>query len=212
MQFYPRTRVKICGITRPEDALVAAQFGADAIGLVFYQKSPRSVTIEQAQIIMQALPAFVTTVGLFVNAKASLVYEILAELPLDLLQFHGDELPEYCQQFAKPYIKALRMSPNINLQTAAQDYTKAKALLLDTYVKGVAGGTGKVFDWQQVPANLSKPIILAGGLNPDNVNQAISTLHPYAVDVSGGVESSKGIKNADKIAAFIKGVQFVVQK
>ncbi len=204
MQFYPRTRVKICGITRPEDALVAAQFGADAIGLVFFNKSPRSVTIEQAEIIMQALPAFVTTVGLFVNAKASFVDEVLADLPLDLLQFHGDESPEYCQQFAKPYIKALRMSPNINIQTAAQDYTKAKALLLDTYVKGVAGGTGKVFDWQQVPANLSKPIILAGGLNPDNVNQAISTLHPYAVDVSGGVESSKGIKNADKIVAFMK--------
>lgn len=212
MQFYPRTRVKICGITRPQDALVAAQFGADAIGLVFYQKSPRNVSIEQAQVIMQALPAFVTTVGLFVNAKSSFVENTLAELPLDLLQFHGEESPEYCQQFAKPYIKALRMNPNINIQTAAQDYTKAKALLLDTYVKGVAGGTGKVFDWQQVPANLSKPIILAGGLTPENVNQAISTLQPYAVDVSGGVEFSKGIKNADKIAAFIKGVQIVVQK
>ncbi len=207
MQFTPRTRVKICGITRPQDALVAAQFGADAIGLVFYPKSPRNVNIEQAQVIMQALPAFVTTVGLFVNSKTSFVENTLAELPLDLLQFHGDESPEYCQQFAKPYIKALRMSPNIDIATLVQNYTHAKALLLDTYVKGLAGGTGKVFDWQQVPANLSKPIILAGGLTPDNVNQAISTLQPYAVDVSGGVESSKGIKNAEKIAAFMQAVQ-----
>jgi phosphoribosylanthranilate isomerase len=207
MQFFPRTRVKICGITRPQDALVAAQFGADAIGLVFYQKSSRNVSIEQAKIIMQALPAFVTIVALFVNAKSSFVEHTLAELPVDLLQFHGNESPEYCQQFAKPYIKALRMSPNIDIPNLVPNYIDAKALLLDTYVKGIAGGTGKVFDWQQVPKNLSKPIILAGGLNPDNVNQAISTVQPYAVDVSGGVESNKGIKDAEKIVAFMKKIQ-----
>ncbi len=201
-----RTRVKICGITRPQDALVAAKLGADAIGLVFYQKSPRAVTVEQAQAIIQALPAFVTVVGLFVNAAPTFIHGILAQLPLDILQFHGEESPDDCQQFAKPYIKALRMRPDVDVQAFAKRYTNAKALLLDTYVQGIKGGTGAVFDWQQVPTHLSKPIIIAGGLTPENVSQAITTLTPYAVDVSGGVESSKGIKDAEKMSAFMRGV------
>ncbi len=202
----PRTRVKICGITRPNDAAVAAKLGADAIGLVFYEKSPRAISIEQAQAIVQALPAFVTVVGLFVDAEPDFVHGVLARVSLDLLQFHGEESPEYCRSFVKPYIKALRMRPNVNVQVFAQRYADAKALLLDTYVQGVKGGTGVVFDWQQIPVYLSKPIILAGGLTPDNVEQAIATLAPYAVDVSGGVESAKGIKDANKMSAFLRGV------
>jgi tryptophan synthase beta chain len=210
----PRTRVKICGITRPQDALLAAKLGADAIGLVFYQKSPRAVTVKQAQAIIQALPAFVTVVGLFVNAEPTFVHGILAQVPIDLLQFHGEESPDECQQFGKPYIKALRMRPGVDVQAFAKLYANAdaKALLLDTYVQGVKGGTGMVFDWQQVPAHLSKPIIMAGGLTPDNVSQVITTLHPYAVDVSGGVESAKGIKDADKMSAFMRGVSMSIAK
>jgi len=207
-----RTRVKICGITRPQDAVLAAKLGADAIGLVFYQKSPRAVTIEQAQAIIQALPAFVTVVGLFVNAEPTFVHGILAQLPLDILQFHGEESPDDCLQFAKPYIKALRMRPDVDVQAFAKRYANAKALLLDTYVQGVKGGTGIVFDWQQVPTHLSKPIIIAGGLTPENVNQAITSLTPYAVDVSGGVESAKGIKDAEKMSAFMRGVSMSIIK
>ena len=202
----PRTRVKICGITRPQDAVLAAKLGADAIGLVFYEKSPRTVKIDQAQAILQELPAFVTVVGLFVNADPTLVHGILAQVPLDILQFHGDESPDDCIRFGKPYIKALRMRKNVDVQAFAQRYAHAKAILLDSHVRGFKGGTGVVFDWQQVPKQISKPIIVAGGLTPENVNQAITTLHPYAVDVSGGVESAKGIKDADKMAAFMRGV------
>jgi len=201
-----RTRVKICGITRAEDGIVAANSGVDAIGLVFYEKSPRAVNIEQAQIIIQSLPAFVTVVGLFVNAEANMVNNILAKVPIDLLQFHGEESPEYCSSFNKPYMKALRMRPNIELETVIAKYQTAKAILLDSYVQGVKGGTGTIFDWQQVPANLSKPIIVAGGLTANNVSAAIKALNPYAVDVSGGVESAKGIKDSGKIAEFMQGI------
>jgi phosphoribosylanthranilate isomerase len=201
-----RTRVKICGITRAEDGVVAAKYGADAIGLVFYEKSPRAVNIEQAQTIIQSLPAFVTVVGLFVNAEANMVNNILAKLPIDLLQFHGEESPEYCSNFKKPYIKALRMRSNIELESLIEQYQTAKGILLDSYVKGTKGGTGTVFDWQQVPSNLSKPIIVAGGLTATNVNAAIKALNPYAVDVSGGVESAKGIKDSGKIAEFMRTI------
>ena len=200
-----RTRVKICGITRIEDALYAANLGADAIGLVFYAPSPRAVQITQAREIVQALPPFVTTVGLFVNAKVAEVQETLQAVPLDLLQFHGEESPEYCVQFNRPYIKAIRMQASTDLAQLAQEYATAQALLLDTYVAGVQGGTGIAFDWRQVPREFSKPLILAGGLNPENVQAAISQVRPYAVDVSGGVEASKGIKDPEKLIAFMRG-------
>jgi phosphoribosylanthranilate isomerase len=205
-----RTRVKICGITRAEDGRIAAKYGADAIGLVFYEKSPRAVNIEQAQTIIQSLPAFVTVVGLFVNAEPDVINNILAKVPIDLLQFHGEESPEYCSGFNKPYMKALRMRPNIELKTLIEKYQTAKGILLDSYVQGVKGGTGTVFDWQQIPSNLSKPIIVAGGLTATNVNAAIKVLNPYAVDVSGGVESAKGIKNSGKIAEFMREINILV--
>ncbi|MEN9460412.1 MAG: N-(5phosphoribosyl)anthranilate isomerase [Pseudomonadota bacterium] len=200
-----RTRVKICGITRIEDALYAANLGADAIGLVFYAPSPRAVHIAQAREIVQALPPFVSTVGLFVNAEVAEIQETLQAVPLDLLQFHGEESPEYCVQFNRPYIKAIRMQASTDLAQLAQEYATAQALLLDTYVAGVQGGTGIAFDWRQVPREFSKPLILAGGLNPENVQAAISQVRPYAVDVSGGVEASKGIKDPEKLIAFMRG-------
>jgi len=202
-----RTRVKICGITRPEDAIDAAHLGADAIGLVFYSKSPRAVHVEQAKTIVYALPAFVTTVGLFVNADANEVKNILNHVPLDVLQFHGDESPEYCTQFSRPYIKALRVQPATDIEAFAQQHYLAQAILLDTYVKGVQGGTGQAFNWQLVPKHCSQPLVIAGGLTPENVPQVIQELKPYAVDVSGGVEQAKGVKDKAKVAAFIKGSQ-----
>jgi phosphoribosylanthranilate isomerase len=201
-----RTRTKICGITRLEDALSAVEAGADAIGLVFYANSPRYVAPEKAAQIAAALPPFVDAVGLFVDAEATEVRSILAKVKLDLLQFHGDEPPAYCDSFNFPYIKAARVRPGLNLVEYAARYHHAKALLLDAYVEGVAGGTGERFDWNLIPADLPKPVILAGGLNPGNVADAVRQTHPYAVDVSGGVEKEKGIKDADKIAAFMRGV------
>lgn len=200
------TRVKICGITRPEDALAAARLGAAAIGLVFYAPSPRAVSIAQAQAVLQVLPPFVTTVGLFVDAEAGWIEEVLAAVPLDLLQFHGDETPEQCARYHRPYLKAVRMRPAVDLAECARRYHNARALLLDTYQPGLPGGTGAAFDWSRVPAQLDKPIVLAGGLTPANVAAAITAVRPYAVDVSGGVESAKGIKDAAKMAAFIKEV------
>lgn len=202
----PRTRIKICGITRAEDAQIAVQAGADALGFVFYPPSPRYVAPARAASIVAAVPAFVCTVGLFVNHDAESVRQILAEVSLDLLQFHGDEPPSFCRQFGKPYIKAVRVKSDTNLVQYALDFHDAKALLLDAFVEGVPGGTGEAFDWNLLPRDFSKPIILAGGLTPENVEHAIRLTQPYAVDVSGGVELSKGIKSADKIAAFIKGV------
>lgn len=205
-----RTRVKICGITRPQDAICAAQAGADAIGLVFYDKSPRAVTIAKAQAIIHALPEFVTIVGLFVNASTEFVQQVLSQVALDRLQFHGEEAPDYCASFNKPYIKALRMYPDIDVVAYAHRYATANAILLDTYVENMQGGTGKTFDWQRVPIQCHKPIILAGGLTADNVTQAIAIARPYAVDVSGGVEASKGIKDMNKITAFMKGVSMSI--
>lgn len=199
-------RSKICGITRIEDALVAAEAGADAIGLVFYAKSPRAVSIQQARDIVAALPAFVTTVGLFVNASREELNDVLAGVALDLLQFHGDESPAECESYQRPYIKALRVKPGDDIAQLASPYAKARGILLDTYVPGVPGGTGAAFDWSLVPSGLPQPVILAGGLSAANVQAAIEQVRPYAVDVSGGVEAGKGIKDAAKIRAFMQAV------
>jgi phosphoribosylanthranilate isomerase len=201
-----RVRVKICGITRSEDALTAVENGADAIGLVFYEPSPRNVQLEQAMEIADKVPAFVSVVGLFVNAEAGFIRKIISQVKLDLLQFHGDETPEECASYGLPFIKAIRVKSDTNLVQCAKDFSASKALLLDTYTDGVAGGTGHRFDWSLIPESLDVPVILAGGLNAQNVAQAIKQVSPYAVDVSGGVEISKGIKDAAKIAAFMQQV------
>ncbi|HEY9277784.1 MAG TPA: phosphoribosylanthranilate isomerase [Methylotenera sp.] len=201
-----RVRVKICGITRVEDALNAVEHGADAIGLVFYEPSPRNVEILQAVEIANKIPAFVTVVGLFVNAEPEFVRKVISQVKLDLLQFHGEESPQECASYGLPFIKAIRVKSDTNLVQCAKDFSASKALLLDTFTDGVAGGTGHVFDWNLIPAALDKPVILAGGLNAQNVAQAIKQVRPYAVDVSGGVEISKGIKDAAKIAAFMQQV------
>lgn len=201
-----RTRVKICGITRVEDALAAVQSGADAVGLVFYKESPRSVTIEAARAIAVALPPFVSVVGLFVNASKANIDDVLAQLRLDILQFHGDETAADCMQFNLPYFKAIRVKVDTNLVQYASEFSGAKALLLDAHSDAAYGGTGQTFDWSLIPKNLPKPIILAGGLTSQNVGEAIEQVRPYAVDVSGGVEQSRGIKDAAKIATFMSAV------
>lgn len=200
-------RSKICGITRVEDALAAAEAGADAIGLVFYAKSPRAVSVQQARAIIAALPPFVTSVGLFVDASRCELGEILDAVPLDLLQFHGDETPAECDSYGRPYIKALRVKPGDDIAAQVALYASARGVLLDTYVPGIPGGTGEAFDWSLVPADLRKPVILAGGLTTANVAQAIAQVRPFAVDISGGVESAKGIKDAAKIQAFMAAVR-----
>ena len=199
-----RTRIKICGITRPEDGIEAARLGVDAVGLVFYSMSPRAVTPSQAAEIVAALPPFVTTVGLFVDPEPVNVEVVLAQVSLDLIQFHGDETPEFCACFGRPYLKAIRMREGVDLAAERQRYRDARGLLLDTYQPGIPGGTGEAFEWGRVPQDLAASIVLAGGLGPDNVAAAIQQVRPYAVDVSGGVEASKGIKDAAKMAAFFK--------
>ncbi|MEQ1774260.1 MAG: phosphoribosylanthranilate isomerase [Burkholderiales bacterium] len=201
------TAIKICGITREEDALAAARCGANAIGLVFFAKSPRHITSARAAELMRALPPFVMTVGLFVDAEANEVTRTLAQARVDLLQFHGDEPPAYCRQFGVPYLKALRVRPGLDLLQYTRDFHDARALLLDAYVEGTHGGTGATFDWALIPKNLALPVVLSGGLTPENVTAAIHAVKPWAVDVSSGVESSKGIKSAAKIAAFVNGVR-----
>jgi phosphoribosylanthranilate isomerase len=203
------TRTKICGITREQDALAAVRSGADAIGLVFYARSPRHVDIEQAKQLTGILPPFVSVVGLFVNAEADFVSRVLASVPLDLLQFHGEEAPEYCAQFERPYIKAIRVKAGVDLLQCASDFRGARGLLLDAHVQGIAGGTGTTFDWALIPKQLPLPVILSGGLDTGNVATAIRQVNPYAVDVSSGVESGKGIKDAAKIAAFINEVKAI---
>ena len=203
-----RIRVKICGITRVEDALAAAA-GADAIGLVFAEASPRCVMADQARAIVAALPPFITVVGLFVDAPAARIREVLGQVPLDLLQFHGRETPEDCRGYGRPYMKAIRMASGVDLKAEAHRYMDAAGLLIDSYHPQVAGGTGETFDWAQVPEDIGKPVILAGGLTPENVARAIQAVRPYAVDVSSGVEQSKGIKDAAKIAAFIRNAQYL---
>ncbi len=203
------TRIKICGITRVEDALAAAASGADAIGLVFHEKSPRHVTVRQAARLAAALPPFVAAVGLFVNVSADFVHAVLEQVPLDVLQFHGDETPEFCASFERPYIKAIRVREGVDLVQCASRYAAAKGLLLDAWVEGIPGGTGHSFDWELIPRDLPLPVILSGGLTPANVADAIRAVQPYAVDVSSGVEARKGIKDAAKIAAFINEVKQV---
>jgi phosphoribosylanthranilate isomerase len=199
-------RSKICGITRIEDALAAVEAGADAIGFVFSPKSPRAVSVQQARAIIAALPPFISTVGLFVNASRCELNETLDAVPLDMLQFHGDETPEQCEGYHRPFIKALRVQAGDDIAASCRMYSRASGILLDTFVAGVPGGTGETFDWALIPSNLEKPIILAGGLTSANVAQAIAQVRPYAVDVSGGVEKSKGIKDHDKIRAFMSAV------
>lgn len=202
-----RTRVKICGITNVADALNAIECGADAIGLVFYVPSPRFVTIDQAQKIVAAIPPFVSVVGLFVNASTVEIEAVLSQVRIDVLQFHGDENAAECERIKLPYLKAIRVKNDTNLLQCEVEFSSAKALLLDTYSEVAFGGTGHVFNWALIPKNMSKPIILAGGLNPENVADAIKQVQPYAVDVSGGVEASKGVKDAEKIAAFMQAVK-----
>ncbi|MFN3593156.1 MAG: phosphoribosylanthranilate isomerase [Thiobacillaceae bacterium] len=200
-------RVKICGITRVEDGLAAAHAGADAIGLVFAPASPRRVTLAQAMGIARALPPFVSTVALFVNAETAEVEAVLEGLRPDLLQFHGDETPEYCTSFGVPYIKAVRVRPGLDLLQFEAAYGTARGLLLDAYHPQRHGGTGERFDWNLIPEGFSKPVILAGGLTPDNVAQAVRQVRPWAVDVSSGVEASPGIKDAAAIGRFIQEVR-----
>lgn len=203
------TRVKICGITRPEDALHAAFEGVDAIGLVFSEKSPRYVTPDQANEICEVLPAFVTTVALFQDAETENVRQILEQVRVDCLQFHGNETAEYCRQFGRPYIKALGMDTDGQPEVArrAEAYFEARGLVLDSHAPGQEGGTGKTFDWDVIPDNLPLPLILAGGLDDSNVAEAIKKVKPYAVDVSSGVESEKGVKDAAKVTAFMNAVK-----
>lgn len=201
-----RTRVKICGITNLDDALSAVDAGCDALGFVFYSKSPRAVTPKQAAEIISKLPAFVTSVALFVNETAEIVNQVIAETGVDLLQFHGDESAEFCTAFSRPYIKALRMKPELDLTAQFETYASSQGILLDAYTPGIPGGTGEMFDWSRIPAERATKIILAGGLSTDNVANAITQVSPYAVDVSGGVEASKGIKDSNKMTDFMSEV------
>jgi len=201
-----RTRVKICGITRPEDGLKAANSGVDAIGLVFYTKSPRAVTIEQAQVIVAALPAFITVVALFVDASKDEVMQVLSQVDIDIIQFHGNETAQDCEQYQCRYIKAIRMNDEVDLNKITEQYANATAILVDSYHEYIPGGTGESFDWQRIPKELAGNIILAGGLESNNIASAIKIVRPYAVDVSSGVESEKGIKDGSKIEAFMRGV------
>ena len=202
-----RTRVKICGITSVNDAIFAVSAGADAIGLVFYAPSPRFVTIEQAQQIVAAMPPFVSVVALFVNALPTEIRTVLAQVRIDIVQFHGDETRSDCEQIKLPYYKAIRVKADTNLLQYEAEFSSAKALLLDTYSDAAFGGTGQVFDWGLIPQTLTKPLILAGGLIAENVASGIKQVRPYAVDVSGGVEQSKGVKDVAKIAAFMHAVE-----
>ncbi len=201
------TRVKICGITRVEDALVAAAEGVDAIGLVFYEKSPRNIQPEKAAEICATLPAFVTSVALFKDANADMVAQVIAGTAIDLLQFHGSETVAFCEQFQRPYIKAVGMDGVSDIHAFAKRYQSARGLLLDSHAPGAAGGTGRTFDWREVPDDLAQSVILAGGLRVGNVAEAIKVAQPYAVDISSGVESSPAIKDAKKIHDFMRQVQ-----
>ena len=200
------TKIKICGFTNSEVAREAALAGVDAIGLVFYSPSPRNVSIDSAREIATALTPFVNIVGLFVNAKSAQIDEVLCEVPLDTLQFHGDESPIECEQYQMPFIKAIRVTEKTNIRQFAKDFSSASGLLLDAYNTISYGGTGENFDWFLANVAIDLPIILAGGLTTDNVSDAIAQVNPYAVDVSSGIESSKGVKDIDKIRSFINKV------
>lgn len=201
-----RTRIKICGLTRPDDALAAARLGVDAIGLVFYERSPRWLSPGHAREIVAALPPFVTVVGLFLDAPAAVVEQVLASVALDLLQFHGAEEPAYCARFHRPYMKALPMGAGIDPLAYARAYPDAAGFLLDSNRIGQAGGSGRTFDWQRVPRALERPIVLAGGLHAGNVAEAIMATCPWGVDVSSGVEAMPGTKDPELMRAFVREV------
>ncbi len=200
-------RIKICGLRSSEQALAAVAAGADAIGLNFYAASPRSVEPAVARDICHALPPFVTTVGLFVDAPAAFVSRVLDEVPLQMLQFHGDEDEAYCRQWRRPYLKALRMRGDLDTQAALAAHARATGILLDGYRPGVPGGTGEVFDWDRIPQERPRPIVLAGGLTAANVGEAIRRVRPWAVDVSGGVEREPGVKDPAAMEAFVRAVR-----
>lgn len=202
-----RTRIKICGITCREDAQACVAAGVDALGFVFYAPSPRAVDIAQAAAIVNSLPAFITSVGLFLDPEPALVESVLEQLPLDMLQFHGREEAAFCRQFSRPYIKTLGMHGNTNVVAQVQAYPDARSILLDSHATGQAGGTGQPFDWQQIPAIPGMPVILAGGLNATNIAQAVSAVRPFAVDVSSGVEAAPGQKDPRKITEFVAQVR-----
>lgn len=202
-----RTRVKICGITQSQDALAAAKLGVDAIGLVFYPPSPRAVTVVQAQEIVSVLPPFVSVVALFVNAKYTEINNILSNVSIDVVQFHGCESAPDCRRYNKPYIKAIPMHHGVDLNATMQQYSDASGILVDTFRAGTPGGTGEVFDWSMLPVKRDKPLILAGGLTPGNVAQSIERVRPYGIDVSGGVESSRGIKDVALMSALVQSVR-----
>ena len=202
-----RTRIKICGITEAAHARLAADEGADAIGLVFFRESPRALTPAAAAAIAASLPPFVAAVGLFVDATADEVRRILGAVNLDLLQFHGDESPEFCAAFGKPFMRAVRMEPGTDLLEYAQRFSRARALLLDAHVPGQPGGTGQTFDWAGIPRDFPIPLVLSGGLTIENVGRAVREVRPWAVDVSSGVERSRGVKDPRKIVEFIRSVR-----
>ncbi len=206
-----RTRIKICGITRAEDADAAVEAGADALGLVFYPPSPRAVNVGQAVDAVGNVPAFVSVTALFVNPTVEEVQRVLDSVRIDLIQFHGDEDDDFCRQFKRPYIKALRVRQASDVVASCLRFPGALAILLDSYKPGVPGGTGETFDWSLIPETPPKPIILAGGLEPENVASAITQIRPFAVDISGGVEASKGIKDHCKIEEFVNEVYRVDQ-
>jgi len=207
-----RTRVKICGITRVDDALDVVSSGADAIGLVFYEPSPRNVSVERAKEIAAAVPAFVTVVALFVDPSEEQVQQVLNHVRIDLIQFHGDEDNDFCSRFQRPFIKAIRVRQASDVVASCLRFPNAVGILLDSYKPGVPGGTGETFDWSLIPTQANKPLILAGGLNADNIAGAIDDVQPFAVDVSGGVEASKGIKDPEKVKAFLNEVYSVDQR
>jgi phosphoribosylanthranilate isomerase len=207
MSMNERTRIKICGLREPEHARIAAAAGADAIGLVFYSQSARFVDPATAAKVAGVLPPFVATVGLFVDAKEGDIRAILRQVPLDMLQFHGEESPEFCAQFGKPYLRAVRMEAATDLLEYARRFSAARALLLDAHVQGQPGGTGLTFDWAVIPRDLPIPLILSGGLDAANVARAMREVRPWAVDVSSGVESARGVKDPQKIVEFIRKVR-----
>ncbi|WP_133481489.1 phosphoribosylanthranilate isomerase [Halomonas sp.] len=200
-----RTRIKFCGLTRPQDVDAAVAAGADALGFVLWPGSQRAIDEQRLAALSERVPAFVTRVGLFVDPAPALLAH--CAMHLDLVQFHGDESPDACMAAGRPWIKALRMRDGLDLRAAAEAFGGARALLLDAYRPGVPGGTGKTFDWSRIPAPLAKPVILAGGLTPDNVAEAIAAVAPFAVDVSGGIEAAPGIKDAAQMAAFQRAVR-----
>ena len=207
-----RTRVKICGITSVSDGLAAARHGADAIGLIFYPPSPRLVTLERAREIAARLPAFVARVAVFVNPAAADVDAVIRACRPDLLQFHGEEAADFCRSFGVPYLRALRVRPGVDLLESLSPFGDAAGWLLDAYRQELYGGTGEAFDWELIPRELARPLILSGGLDVENVGAAIRRVRPWAVDVSSGVEAAKGVKDERRIAAFMEAVRSADQK